>query len=50
MKELLKKLVQAESTPQKGELGAAEVISAELSLSGIEFRIDTKPERILSHR
>jgi len=41
MKELLKKLVQAESTPQKGELAAAEVISAELSRSGIDSRIDT---------
>ena len=40
MKELLKKLVQAESTPQKGELAAAEVISAELSRSGIDSRID----------
>jgi len=41
MKELLKKLIQAESTPQKGELAAAEVISAELSRSGIHSRIDT---------
>ncbi len=41
MKELLKKLIQAESTPQKGELAAAEVISAELSHSGIDCRIDT---------
>jgi len=41
MKELLKKLIQAESTPQKGELAAAEVISAELSRSGIDSRIDT---------
>jgi len=41
MKELLKKLVQAESTPQKGELAAAQVISAELSRSGIDSRIDT---------
>jgi len=41
MKELLKKLIQAESTPQKGELAAAEVISSELSRSGVECRIDT---------
>ncbi|MFH1884820.1 MAG: M20 family metallopeptidase [Planctomycetota bacterium] len=41
MKELLTKLIQAESTPQKGELGVAEVISAELSRSGIDSRIDT---------
>ncbi len=41
MKDLLKKLIQAESTPQKGELAAAEVISAELSRSGIDSRIDT---------
>ncbi len=41
MKELLTKLIQAESTPQKGELAAAEVISAELSRSGIDSRIDT---------
>ncbi len=41
MKELLTKLIQAESTPQKGELAAAQVISAELSRSGIDSRIDT---------
>jgi succinyl-diaminopimelate desuccinylase len=41
VKELLKKLIQAESTPQKGELAAAQVISAELSRSGIDSRIDT---------
>ncbi len=41
MKELLKKLVQAESTPDKGELAAAEVISAELGRSGIDSRIDS---------
>ena len=40
MKDLLKKLIQAESTPQKGELAAAKVISAELSRSGIDSRID----------
>jgi len=41
MKKLLKKLIQAESTPGKGELAAAEIISAELSRSGINSRIDT---------
>lgn len=41
MKELLKKLIQAESTPQKGELAAAQVISAELSRPGIDSQIDT---------
>ena len=41
MKELLKKLVRAQSTPEKGELGAAKVISAELSRSGVDCRIDT---------
>ncbi len=40
MKELLKKLVQAETTVQKGELAAAEVICAEFGLSGIESQID----------
>ncbi|MHC4172106.1 MAG: M20 family metallopeptidase [Planctomycetota bacterium] len=41
MKELLKQLVQAETTPAKGELAAAEVISAELGRSGIDSRIDS---------
>ncbi len=41
MKELLKKLVRAQSTPEKGELAAAKVISAELSRSGIDCRINT---------
>ena len=41
MKELLKKLIQAESTLEKGELAAAEIISAELSHPGINCRIDT---------
>jgi hypothetical protein len=40
MKELLKELIEAESTPEKGELGAAEVISAELRRSGIHSAID----------
>ena len=41
MKELLKELIEAESTPEKGELAAAEVISTELGRSGINSRIDT---------
>jgi len=40
MKELLKKLVQAQSTAEKGELAAAEVISDEFARSGITCRID----------
>jgi succinyl-diaminopimelate desuccinylase len=40
MKELLKKLIQAETTAEKGELAAAEVISAELRQSGIDSSID----------
>jgi succinyl-diaminopimelate desuccinylase len=40
MKELLKKLIQAETTAEKGELAAAKVISDEFSRSGIEARID----------
>jgi len=40
MKELLKKLIQAETTAEKGELAAAEVISAEFNRSGINSRID----------
>jgi len=41
MKELLKKLVQAETTEEKGELGAAEVVCADFGLSGIESQIDS---------
>jgi len=41
MKTLLKELIQAESTPEKGELAAAEVISASFLQSGIESHIDT---------
>ena len=41
MKGLLKELIEAESTPEKGELDVAEVISAELGRSGINSRIDT---------
>ena len=41
MKELLRKLVQAETTAQKGELAAAEIISGQFSRSGINCRIDS---------
>lgn len=41
MKELLKKLIQAETTGEKGELAAAEVISKELHQSGIDSSIDS---------
>ncbi|MHC4394381.1 MAG: M20 family metallopeptidase [Planctomycetota bacterium] len=41
MKELLKKLVQADTTLQKGELAAAKVICAEFGRSGIDSRIDS---------
>ncbi len=41
MKEFLRKLIQAETTAEKGELAAAEIISAELGLSGIDSRIDS---------
>jgi len=41
MKELLKKLIQSETTADKGELAAAEVISAEFRRSGIDSRIDS---------
>jgi succinyl-diaminopimelate desuccinylase len=40
MKELLKKLIKAESTPEKGELASAKVLSDEFSKSGINCRID----------
>jgi len=40
MKMLLKKLVQAESTLQKGELAAAQIICEELRQSGIDSTID----------
>jgi succinyl-diaminopimelate desuccinylase len=41
MKELLKSLIQADTTAEKGEIKAAEVISAEFSQSGIDSQIDT---------
>jgi len=41
MKELLRELIQAESTPEKGELAAAEVISAAFGRSGMESHTDT---------
>jgi succinyl-diaminopimelate desuccinylase len=41
MKDLLKKLIQAETTAEKGELAAAEVIACEFSRSGINSRVDS---------
>lgn len=41
MKALLKKLIQAKSTAEKGELAAAQIISAELGRFGIDSQIDT---------
>jgi succinyl-diaminopimelate desuccinylase len=41
MKTLLKTLIQAESTIEKGEFASAEVVSAEFRRSGIECRIDS---------
>jgi succinyl-diaminopimelate desuccinylase len=41
MKEFLKKLIQAETTAEKGELTAARIIAAELSKSGIDSHIDS---------
>src|SRR3972149_2565934 len=40
MEKLLKKLIQAETTPEKGELAAAEIIAVELDRSGVDYRID----------
>jgi succinyl-diaminopimelate desuccinylase len=39
--ELLRKLIQVETTAQKGELAAAEIISDELGWSGIDCQIDS---------
>jgi succinyl-diaminopimelate desuccinylase len=41
MKELLRKLVQAETTAQKGELATAKIISGEFCHSGIDCQIDS---------
>ncbi|MHC4618271.1 MAG: M20 family metallopeptidase [Planctomycetota bacterium] len=41
MKSLLSKLIRAESTADKGELAAANIIHEELELSGIHARIDS---------
>jgi succinyl-diaminopimelate desuccinylase len=41
MKDLLKKLIQTETTAEKGELTAAEVIADEFGRSGISSRIDS---------
>lgn len=40
MKQLLCELIQAETTAEKGELAAAEVVSAEFSRHGIDCEID----------
>ncbi len=41
VEELLKRLIQAETTAQKGELAAAEIISAEFASPAIDCRIDS---------
>jgi len=41
MKRFLRRLVEADTTAGKGELAAAEIISAELSQSGIDSTIDS---------
>ena len=41
MKELLKKLIQAKTTSEDGELAAAEVIAAEFARFGVESEIDS---------
>jgi succinyl-diaminopimelate desuccinylase len=41
MKELLRELIGAETTAERGELAAAEIISAEFGLSQIECRVDS---------
>jgi succinyl-diaminopimelate desuccinylase len=41
MEKLLKKLIQAETTPEKGELAAAEIIATELDRFGVDSHIDT---------
>jgi succinyl-diaminopimelate desuccinylase len=40
MKELLKQLINAESTPEKGELASAEVLAVEFDKSEIKYEID----------
>jgi len=44
MKQLLRKLVQAETTAERGERAGAEVISTDLGQSGINSRIDSWDE------
>jgi succinyl-diaminopimelate desuccinylase len=41
MKKLLRKLISAETTSEKGEFAAAEIISSELNRSGIDTRIES---------
>ena len=40
MKELLKRLIQAETTTQKGELAAANIIRTEFEKLGVDSQID----------
>jgi succinyl-diaminopimelate desuccinylase len=52
MKELLKKLIQAETTAEKGELAAAEVIADEFGQSGIDSHVDSwdkKRANVVAH-
>jgi succinyl-diaminopimelate desuccinylase len=52
MKNMLKKLIQAQTTADKGELAAARIISDELSRFGIESRIenwDNTRANIIAH-
>ena len=52
MKQLLKKLIQADSAAQKGELAVAEVIRDELAKSEINSSIDAwdgKRANLTSH-
>jgi succinyl-diaminopimelate desuccinylase len=41
MQEFLRKLVRAETTAERGELAAAQIISAEFGRSGVDCRIDS---------
>jgi len=41
MKDLLKKLIQADSTVEKGEIAAAQVIAAEFARAGLDCCVDT---------
>jgi succinyl-diaminopimelate desuccinylase len=45
MKDLLKQLIRAESTPAKGELAAAEVVARHFHKHGIDCRVDRWDDR-----